>query len=137
MTPEKGKPKTYHFAKDSKLLLQVDETASTPMGDIQASTTFEDYKKVGDLLVPHKMTQKMPMGEQVFTTESIKFNVDLPKDQFDPPEEVRKKLEQVKKTKGKEHDPHEGHDHGDHKHEHDKEGHKHEHGKKEHKHDKD
>ncbi len=99
MTPPTGNPGTYFFDKESGLLLQVDLTRGTPMGDVQVSSFYEDYKEVDGVLQPHKITQKMPMGEQVITINHIKYNVEMPKDRFDPPAAVRKKLEQQKEGK--------------------------------------
>jgi hypothetical protein len=99
MTPESGKGGTYYFDKDSGLLLQVDMTRGTPMGEITVSSFFEDYKEVDGIRQAHKIVQKMPMMEQVITVEKIEYNVDMPKDRFDPPPPVQKKLDAMKKEK--------------------------------------
>ena len=47
------------------------------------------YRKEGNLLVAHKM-QLTVMGQDiVLSFDKVTFDVDLPKDRFDPPAEIK------------------------------------------------
>ena len=95
LTPKEGNPTTEYFDKKSGLLVKVSATRTTAMGDIQAETVFDDYRKDGDVLSPHKLTQRAAQMEIQIVVDRTEVNADLPKDAFDMPAEV---LELVKKT---------------------------------------
>jgi outer membrane lipoprotein-sorting protein len=89
LTPKAGPPMTKWFAKDTGLLMKMAMTSKTPMGDIQADSTYSDYRKEGDILVAHKVTTHVATMELVMTVDSVQTNPDIPKDKFDPPAEVK------------------------------------------------
>jgi len=89
LTPDEGNPVTQYFDKKTGLLTKVAMTAATPMGDIPSESLPSDYRKEGDLLVPHKLQLNQAGQEIVITLESYKFNVDLAKDKFDLPDEIK------------------------------------------------
>ena len=49
-------PVTAFIAKNSGLIVQWTTSMKTPMGDIDVVVKLSDYKKVGDLMIPHLMT---------------------------------------------------------------------------------
>jgi hypothetical protein len=89
LTPKSGPPMTKWFDKDSGLLMKMAMTSKTPMGDIQADTTYDDYRKEGELVMPHKLIVHVATMEMVMTVDSVQSNPDIPKDKFDPPAEVK------------------------------------------------
>jgi hypothetical protein len=95
LTPHIGRPETRFYDKESGLLVKIAETRLTSVGmrpAIQIETLIEDYRPVDDLLIAHRVTKAVDMcgsrRETTYVTESIKHNVELPPDHFDPPAEV-------------------------------------------------
>jgi len=60
-----------------------------PMGEVQSETLISDYRKEGDLLVAHKILQSAGGQEIAITLESFKYNVEIPKNKFDLPDEIK------------------------------------------------
>ncbi len=89
LTPNEGNPNTEYFDKKTGLLVKASTTVSTPNGDIAAETVFSDYRKEGDLLVAHKIQQSAGPQEIAITFDTIKYNVDLAKDKFDLPDDIK------------------------------------------------
>jgi outer membrane lipoprotein-sorting protein len=89
LTPKAGPPMTKWFAKDSGLLMKMAMTSKTPMGEIQSDSAYSDYRKEGDVLVPHKVVTHVATMELVMTVDSVQTNTEIPKDKFDPPAEVK------------------------------------------------
>lgn len=89
MTPKKGSDETTFFAKDSGLMLQRNAILDSPMGKVPVTVTVSDYRKVNDLLLPHKIVQNV-MGQQiVMALDSTLLNADIPKDRFALPAAVK------------------------------------------------
>jgi hypothetical protein len=59
------------------------------MGEIQSDSAYSDYRKEGDVLVPHKVVTHVATMELVMTVDSVQTNTEIPKDKFDPPAEVK------------------------------------------------
>lgn|ERR1017187_3709971 len=89
MTPNEGSPITRYQDKQTNLMVKVTMTAKAATGDLPFEQTVGDYRKEGDLLVPHKKTQKAAGQEIVFTVVSVKYNPDIPKDKFELPDEIK------------------------------------------------
>lgn len=99
--PHEANPETLFFDKKSNLLLKVAMTVENPMGQIPAEAYLSDYKKVDGILIPHK-NKILVMGmERIIILESIEHNVDMPKDRFDLPAEIKTLLEKKKEEKEK------------------------------------
>jgi hypothetical protein len=64
-------------------------TSKTPMGEVQSETMYSDYRKEGDLTVAHKMNTKVATMELSMTVDSVQTNPEIPKDKFDPPDQVK------------------------------------------------
>ena len=89
LTPKSGNPITKWFEKDSGLLLKMRVKANSPMGEIESDSTVSDYRKEGDILVPHKVVQHAATLEINTTIQSVKYNADIPKDKFELPNEIK------------------------------------------------
>ena len=88
-TPKSGNPKTFWYDKDSNLMVKMSAVTATPQGDIQSDTSVSDYRKEGDILVPHKMSIKAGPMEISMTVDSLQINPEIPKNTFDVPDEVK------------------------------------------------
>ena len=101
-TPPTGHPETEYYDKETKLLLKSEMTITTAMGDVPAESSHEDYKKVGDLVLSHRDTVKVMMMEQAVVIERVQFNVDMPKERFALPEDIKALLAkaQMKEKEG-------------------------------------
>ena len=89
LTPKTGTPITKWYDKQTGLLLKMSLTAKSPMGDIQSDTSFSDYRKEGDLLIPHKVVTHVATMELVMTIDNVQQNPEIPKDKFEVPAEVK------------------------------------------------
>jgi hypothetical protein len=89
LTPSTGSPVTKWFAKDSNLLVKTAATVKTAMGEIQSESYPSDYRKEGDILLPHKTVQRAMGQEITITIDTVKYNVEIPKDKFDLPAEIQ------------------------------------------------
>src|SRR5260370_3886048 len=65
------------------------------MGEITAEILNGDYKKEGDLLTPHKLTNKFAGQEIEILVQSMEFDAALPKDRFDLPGEIQALLKKA------------------------------------------
>jgi hypothetical protein len=89
LTPKEGKPITEFYDKKSGLMVKTMATVSSQMGDVNAEILYDDYRKDGDVLSPHRMVNRAAQQEFVIQIESVEVNPDLPKDRFDLPAEVQ------------------------------------------------
>jgi len=97
LTPKVGKPMTRFYDKESGLLLKSILTTKSPMGEVTVESTMEDYRKDGDFLRPHKVSNKA-MGQQfAITLDKVEFNPEIPASKFDVPEEIQALLNKEKK----------------------------------------
>jgi len=98
LTPKEGKSVTEFYDKKSGLLVKSMATRTTPMGDIAAEIFLDDYRKEGDVLMPHKLTNKIAAQEFHVTLSSVEVNADLPKDRFDIPDEIKALMPKAEKS---------------------------------------
>jgi outer membrane lipoprotein-sorting protein len=89
LTPKQGPVMTRWFDKDSGFMVKSSMTSKTPMGEVQSETMYSDYRKEGDLTVAHKMNTKVATMELSMTVDSVQTNPEIPKDKFDPPDQVK------------------------------------------------
>ncbi len=89
LSPAEGQPVTEFYDKKSGLLIETAATRTTPMGDISGVVVYDDYRKEGDVLAPHKMINRFAQQEFQIEIQSIEFNVDMPAGRFDLPPEVK------------------------------------------------
>lgn len=98
-TPQVGQAETWYIDKESHLKVRGESILTGPMGQIPIVSLHSDFKKVGGVVIPHKMVQEIAMQKIVLTITSIEHNVDLPKDRFDLPEEVKSLVAIQEETK--------------------------------------
>lgn len=89
LTPREGNPTTHFYDKKSGLMIKTATTRSTQMGDITAEVFADDYRKEGDILTAHKLTNKFAGQEFQIAVQSVEYNVEIPKDRFDMPDEIK------------------------------------------------
>jgi hypothetical protein len=96
LTPKAGKPLTKWIDKQSNLVVKTAMTSKSPMGEIPVESSVGDYRKEGDILVPHKMVSKVAGQELTITIDKVDYNAEIPKDKFDPPAEVKALIKPAK-----------------------------------------
>jgi hypothetical protein len=96
LTPKTGSPNTRWFDKETNLLVRMSMTSKSAMGEIQADSLVSDYRKEGDVMVPHKMIVKAGPMEFVATVDSVQHNPEIAKDRFDIPDEIKALLQKAK-----------------------------------------
>jgi hypothetical protein len=89
LTPNEGKPETQYYDKKNNLLVKIALTVVSPMGEIPTETVFSDYKEQNGLLSPRKTRHKMLGQEFESAIGQVDYNVDMPKDRFDLPNEIK------------------------------------------------
>ena len=89
MVPLTGKPEVDYYDKATGLLVKETATVVTPMGEVQTTARPGDYRKEGDVLLPHKLVQSVAGQTIEMNITSVEFNPDFPKDRFEPPADVK------------------------------------------------
>lgn len=89
LTPAEGHPTSEFFDKKSGLRIKTLATRTSSMGEVSGESVYDDYRKEGDFLVPHKMIQRAAGQEFQITVQSVEFNAALPPGTFDPPAEIK------------------------------------------------
>ncbi len=91
MTLKGGATETWFIDQKTNLLARTDMTVKEGGAEIPIQVAMEDYRKVDGLTLSFKSIQTIVAMnlQQVYTIESIKQNVDLPKDRFDLPPEIK------------------------------------------------
>ena len=102
----KESPITVFIAQDSGLIVQwtIERPNNVPgsQGSVVATFRLGDYKKVGNITVPHQTKISMQNEEINIKTDEIIFNAEIPADKFVMPEAVKEQLkenEEGKKSK--------------------------------------
>jgi hypothetical protein len=89
LTPNEGKPETRYFDKKSNLLVKLTMQLPSPMGEVPTETLLSDYKEQNGVTAPRKVHQKALGQEFLITINQVEYNVDMPKDRFDLPAEIK------------------------------------------------
>ncbi|HUB82679.1 MAG TPA: DUF620 domain-containing protein [Bryobacteraceae bacterium] len=89
LTPGDGSPIVQCYDKDSGLMVKMTMTAQTPMGEQTVDSFASDYRKEGDVLMPHKIKQVLAGQEILITIDSVTFNADIPADKFAVPDDIK------------------------------------------------
>jgi len=89
LTPADGSPITQCYDKASSLLVKMTMTSQSPMGEQTVDSFPTDYRKEGDILMPHKIKQVLGGQEIVITIDSVTFNAEIPADKFAVPDEIK------------------------------------------------
>jgi hypothetical protein len=99
LTPKSGKPITQYFDKQTGLMVKMIMTVKSPMGEVTAESLADDYHKDGDILSPHKMTNKMMGMQFVMTVDKVEYNAEIPPSKFAIPDEIQALLNKDKDKK--------------------------------------
>ena len=89
LTPNEGQPETHYYDKKTNLLVKMSMTIASPMGEIPTETMLSDYKEEAGLRQPHTVHQKAMGQEFLITMDHMEYNIDMPKDRFDLPADVK------------------------------------------------
>jgi hypothetical protein len=89
LTPKEGKPITEFYDKKSGLMVKTLATVSSQMGDVNAEIVYDDYRKDGTLLSPHRLVNRAAQQEFIIQIDTVEVNPDLPQDRFDLPPEIK------------------------------------------------
>jgi zinc protease len=89
VTSKDGKEQTRWYDKTSGLLVKMAMTSKSPMGEIAVEVFPTDYRKEGELLVPHKVSSKLAGQELTMTIDKVEQNVEIPKEKLEPPADVK------------------------------------------------
>jgi len=102
LTPEKGHPFKAYYDKETYLLLALEGTSESAMGEQTVRTLFSDYKEVGGVLYAY--THEMNVGPATIETklEKIEWDVKLDDALFKKPwaDKDEKKKDEKKKDGG-------------------------------------
>jgi hypothetical protein len=83
-----GMERTSYFSQESGLMIGMDMTVPTDMGDVPVEVRMEDYQMMDDILVPMRSVQAMGPIEVVVQLESLVWDVEEGMD-LSMPDEVR------------------------------------------------
>src|SRR6266851_8589863 len=89
LTPKEGQPETRYYDKQSSLLVRTNMILKTEMGEIPAESSVGDYRTVDGVLTPFLVKQKVLGQEFTVTLQSMKTNVDIPRERFALPDDVK------------------------------------------------
>jgi hypothetical protein len=99
LTPTEAPPETMYFQKKSGLAVKTTTVAASAMGEAPVEMFATDYKNVGGVLAPTKITQKLGGQEVTFTIQDVKTNQTIPPSRFEPPAEIKALLNKAAEKK--------------------------------------
>lgn len=88
-TTDDGKVETAFYDKETGLSLKQIVKVTTNMGEIEVQTLLENYTAFDGVKMPTVIKQTVMTNQVVIKFETVKHNVDLPKDTFAPPDDVK------------------------------------------------
>ena len=89
LTPNEGSPMTRYYDKKSNLMVKTTLTVKSPMGEFPVESVLGDYRKEGEVLVPHRIRQTAAGQEIAISIESVKPNAEIPQGRFDLPDDIK------------------------------------------------
>ena len=97
--PREGAPRTVYYDKETFLINKAVSDMKTPQGTSRSETWSLDYKEIAEILTPYKYTAYLN-GQltQEMTIKSIEPNIEIPKDTFDLPEEIKTLIKQKEES---------------------------------------
>jgi len=110
LTPHEGSVMTTYLDATTYLAYRSDLKLSMAMGEFDMTIYSEDYRPVDGVQYAHKSRIEIMGSTRVVTVESIEHNVEMPKDRFELPDEIKalvakSKSEESKEEKTKEDKP--------------------------------
>ncbi|MBK9127398.1 MAG: hypothetical protein IPM13_06320 [Phycisphaerales bacterium] len=98
LTPNAGLPETIFYDRRTFLPTKIELTLRGPRGEIPMEVFSFDFKKVDDILLPHKQVTRAAEVEQIVILNTIKHDQDFPADRFALPEAIKALAERAKTT---------------------------------------
>lgn len=89
LTPAEGPSVTQCYDKQSGLMVKMTLTAQSPLGEQTVDSYATDYRKEGDVMMPHKIKQSVAGQEIMMNIDSVTFNTEIPADKFVLPDEIK------------------------------------------------
>jgi len=86
INPNTKKEKTYYFDEKTFLISKIEWLEDTPQGKLFITTSYSDYKKVNNIMVPMKISTSNPMFSISFENKYT-FNEEIDDSAFQPPSE--------------------------------------------------
>jgi predicted Zn-dependent peptidase len=86
INPNTKKEKTYYFDEKTFLISKIEWLEDTPQGKLFITTSYSDYKKVNNIMVPMKISTSNPMFSISFENKYT-FNEEIDDGAFQPPSE--------------------------------------------------
>lgn len=80
---------TVYFDKSTNLATKIESNIVTSAGTIDVTAHLLDYKTVDGIKIPHMTKLELVGQTRVMTIQSVKHNVELPDNHFDPPAEIQ------------------------------------------------
>lgn len=84
----------FYYDQYSNLLVRLDASIKTALGEVDVQVYPSDYRRTGGILVPFQSTQKMLGMTQVAKFDNITFNTPIADQKFQPPDEIKKLINQ-------------------------------------------
>ncbi len=101
LTPIEGSVITAYVDAKTYLTYRTDLTLNTAMGDFDMIIYNEDYRAVDGVQYAHKSRIEIMGQKRLITIESIEHNIDMPKDRFKLPDEIKALVAKNKEEKSK------------------------------------
>ena len=95
MTPKEARAFTMCFSKESGLPVKVELVFAHMFGDIQVESWLGDFRDVDGILYPHTAIEAVMRSEMKTTVTEIEHDVEIPKEFFELPAEIRTLLERA------------------------------------------
>ncbi len=91
-TPRSGEgaPETNYYDKASGLSVKSVRTISSPNGEMELEIKMEEFKKVGEFTMPHRLVQSIAGMDITINIDTIEINPTIDKSRFELPEEIKK-----------------------------------------------
>lgn len=96
LTAKEGQPETRYYDKRTYLLVRTNTIVKTDMGEIPAEISVGEYRNVDGVLTPFEIKQKVLQQEFTITLQSMQTNLEIAKDRFDLPDDVKALVKQGK-----------------------------------------
>jgi hypothetical protein len=96
LTPKTGAPTTAWYEKESGLLVKMQMTMKTQMGEVPVESFASDYREVAGVKMPHATTQKLAGQTMKTVIEKVEVNAEIPEEKFEMPAEVKALAEKAK-----------------------------------------
>ena len=103
-TPKDAAPITTYYSKETGRDVKSVLTFPHQMGKIEVEIASSDYKEVDGVMLPHHSVEKVMHLETHVTITGCKHNVELPKDRFDLPPEIKTLLERAREEEAEKND---------------------------------